>query len=433
MRPEKTGERTMKTLFARILVWFLATFLITATGFMLIDAISDPSTNQRRGTRFFLDEARYSYATGGREGLAAYLERLKTGMGGRGVLTDSTGRDLATGADRSDMLRAAEAATFSFIRYESSPYLYVNDSAGHWFFLERPLVTSGGWAGRLWLMAAILGLSYVLARHLTAPLRAFQRAVERFGKGDFSARVGLRRRDELGQLARTFDHMAEQIQTLLESQRHLLRDISHELRSPLTRLAIATELARSQADSTQALDLIEREGNRLNDLVGELLSLTRFENRQTAPQFTSVQLKAMLEDIIEICSVEAAARDCRLVLDAEADAILEADEELLRRAVENILRNAVSYAPQGSEISVSLHAAGDAIRIRVRDNGPGVPPDSLTRIFEPFHRIDPDRNRATGGAGLGLAIAKRAVEVHGGRVTARNSEPGLAVEIELPP
>lgn len=422
----------MKTLFARILVWFLATFLITATGFMLIDAFSDPSTNQRRGTRFFLDEARYSYATGGSEGLAEYLERLRTGLGGKGVLTDSTGRDLATGADRSDMLRAAEAATFSVMRHESSTYLYVNDSSGNWFFLERTLIPSGGWTGRLWLMAANLALCYVLARHLTAPLRAFQRAVERFGKGDFTARVGLSRRDELGQLARTFDHMAEQIQTLLESQRHLLRDISHELRSPLTRLAIATELARAEGDNAQALDVIEREGNRLNDLVGELISLARFENRQTAPRLTLVRLQTMLEDIVEICSVEASARDCRLILDSDADVTFEGDEELLRRAAENIVRNAVRYAPRGSDIRVSLHAADNAVRIRVRDRGPGVPPDSLVRIFEPFYRIDPDRNRATGGAGLGLAIAKRAVEVHGGRITARNTEPGLEVEIELP-
>lgn len=422
----------MKTLFARILVWLLATFMITATGFMLIDAFSDPAANQRRGTRFFLDEARYSYATGGSAGLAAYLDRVKSGLGGRGVLTDSTGRDLATGADRSDMIRAADAAKFSVMRYESSMYLYVNDSAGNWFFLERPLITGGGWAGRLWLMAANLALCYVLARHLTAPLRAFQRAVERFGKGDFTARVGLSRRDELGQLARTFDHMAEQIQTLLESQRHLLRDISHELRSPLTRLAIATELARSQGDAHQALDVIEREGNRLNDLVSELLSLTRFENRQTAPQFAPVSLKAMLEDVIEVCSVEASARHCLLVMEAETDITLDADEELVRRAAENIVRNAVRHAPPGSEISVSLSAADNGIRLCVRDRGPGVPSDSLTRIFEPFYRIDPDRNRATGGAGLGLAIAKRAVEVHGGRISARNADPGLEVEIELP-
>jgi two-component system sensor histidine kinase CpxA len=280
-------------------------------------------------------------------------------------------------------------------------------------------------------MAANLALCYVLARHLTAPLGAFQRAVERFGKGDFTARVGLSRRDELGQLARTFDHMAEQIQTLLESQRHLLRDISHELRSPLTRLAIAIELARAEGDKTHPLDVIEREANRLNELVGELISLARFENRQTAPQLAPVHLQTMLEDIIEICSVEASARNCRLVLDSEADQTLEADEELLRRAVENIVRNAVRHAPPGSDITLSLNAAGGTVRIRVRDRGPGVPPDLLMRIFEPFYRIDSDRNRATGGAGLGLAIAKRAVEVHGGRIGARNSEPGLEIEIEM--
>lgn len=423
----------MKGLFARILIWFLASLLITATGFALIDALSEPSTGQRRGTQFFLDEARHNYATGGRTGLAAYLERLHTGLGGRGALTDAAGRDLATGADRSDMVRSAQASTFSVMRYDASTYLYATDSAGYWFFLERPIFGGGvGWAGRLWLMAANLVLCYILARHLTAPLRALQRAVERFGKGDFTARVGSTRRDELGQLARTFDHMAEQIQTLLESQRHLLRDISHELRSPLTRLAIATELARAENEPAQALDVIEREGNRLNDLVGKLIALARFENRQAAPQLSTVGMIAVLEDIIEICEVEAAARNCRLCLEAAHDVTFEVDEELLRRAVENIVRNAVRYAPPDSKIGLSLTTVHDTVHIRVRDYGPGVPPESLTRIFEPFYRIDADRNRATGGAGLGLAIARRAIAVHGGRVTARNAEPGLEVEIELP-
>lgn len=423
----------MKGLFARILVWFLASLLITSTGFMLIDALGEPSTGQRRGTQFFLDEARYSYATGGRHGLVAYLERLNAGLGGRGALTDAAGRDLATGADRSDMIRAARMATFSVMRYDASTYLYASDSAGYWFFLERPIFSGGvGWAGRLWLMAANLVLCYVLARHLTAPLRALQRAVERFGKGDFAARVGSTRRDELGQLARTFDHMAEQIQTLLESQRHLLRDISHELRSPLTRLAIATELARAESEPAQALEVIAREGHRLNDLVGQLIALARFENRQAAPQLSTIGLIAMLEDIIAICELEAAARHCRLRLEAAYDVTLEADEELLRRAVENVVRNAVRYAPPASTVTLSLTTVHDAVHIRVRDCGPGVPPDSLTRIFEPFYRIDADRNRATGGAGLGLAIASRAIGVHDGRISARNVDPGFEVEIELP-
>jgi two-component system sensor histidine kinase CpxA len=158
--------------------------------------------------------------------------------------------------------------------------------------------------------------------------------------------------------------------------------------------------------------------------VAELLSLAQFENRKTAPQLAPVQLNEMIQDLIKISTVEAAARDCRLVWSADRDVTIEGDRELLRRAVENVIRNAVRYAPDGSDILVSLHSDGTATRISIRDFGSGVPPDSLIRIFDPFYRIDHARNRETGGSGLGLAIAQKAVEIHGGRISARNAAPG---------
>lgn len=285
---------------------------------------------------------------------------------------------------------------------------------------------------RLWLIAGVLALCYILARSLTAPLRSLQSVVEHFGRGDFTARSHSDRRDEVGELARTFDGMAQQIQSLLGRQRDLLRDVSHELRSPLTRLSLALQLARSGSDRFQALDRIEREAARLNTLVGELLSLARIESGQSALHRAAVRLDHMLGDVVESCSLEASSRGCRLRLTSEAPVTIEADEELIRRAMENVICNAVHYSPKDTEISVIIDQDPEAVRIRIRDFGPGVPAESLGRIFDPFWRVDQDRSRETGGTGLGLAIARHAVQAHGGRILVRNVDPGLEVEVRLP-
>jgi two-component system sensor histidine kinase CpxA len=405
--------------------------VITATGFILIDAFSDPASDQRRGSQFYLREGRYIYGKEGSDGLAQYIQRIRGDTGRRAFLLDSSGLDLASSTDRSDLLQKARESRFVFVRHDSSFLFYSTDSDGFWFFIE-PVAMSSAWIQRLWLIAVILAVCYVLARHLTAPLRGLQHAVERFGRGDFTARSGSLRRDELGQLAQTFDRMAAQIQTLVENQQDLLRDISHELRSPLTRLGLAVELASTRPDKQEALITIQREADRLDTLVGELLSLARIDNQKAGPRRAALRFDELLEELIDICSVEAAQRNCRLILGSCEPLTIQADEELLRRAVENVIRNAVRHAPEDSEVIVTASHSREATVIRIRDSGPGVPPESLTRIFEPFYRVDHDRNRETGGAGLGLAIAHRAVQVHGGRILARNAHPGLEVEIQLP-
>src|SRR5262249_34296524 len=187
------------------------------------------------------------------------------------------------------------------------------------------------------------------------------------------------------------------------------RDISHELRSPLSRLTVAIELARYQPQNTKALDQIEKEGDRLNTLVGEILSLARTENIQSALECVPVHLNDIMQDLLSLCVIEARQRSCRLALISIDDIILNADEELLRRAFENIIRNALRYAPPETAVTIAIELAGGGAHVRISDSGAGVPPESLSRIFEPFYRVDQARNRDTGGTGLGLAIAKRAV------------------------
>jgi signal transduction histidine kinase len=284
----------------------------------------------------------------------------------------------------------------------------------------------------LYVLGAVVLLCYLLAWYLTSPLRGLQTALERFGQGDFSARTGSKRRDELGQLARTFDQMAERIQNLVVAERRLLGDISHELRSPLARLGVAVELARSGENRDAALDRIQKESDRLNALVGELLQATRAEVDPQALRAQPVRLDELLATIVSDCSIEADARGCSLVLDAAGPLTVKGDPELLRRAAENVIRNALRYSPPQSSVDVKLTPNGALARIQVRDYGPGVPEEALNRIFEPFYRVEGDRNRDSGGVGLGLAIARRAVELHKGKLQAHNVHPGLLVEMEIP-
>ena len=430
----------MKSLFAKILLWFLAATVITVLGFLVTTEISLSATRGRghllsRLLGFPMEEARHAYETGGPEALGRFLARFRSVFEAEGLLTDAEGKDLLTGEDRHELIASAQRRSLlPFFRQGPTLIAHASDRDRYWFFLILP-----GRRGRfpfflpqyLWIIAAVVLLSYALALHLSSPLRLLQRAVERFGQGDFSARAKSQRRDELGQLARTFDQMAERIQTLLAAERRLLLDISHELRSPLARLAVAVELARSGEDREAALSRIEKEAERLNALVGELLQVTRAEGDPSSLRLESVRLDELLADLAEDCSVEARARGCRLSLDRTQPLTVQGDAELIRRAVENVIRNAIRHTPADTSVEVRLEGDGSA-RITVRDYGPGVPDEFLPRIFDPFYRVDTDRNRFSGGVGLGLAIARRAIQLHKGAIRARNASPGLLVEIELP-
>lgn len=283
---------------------------------------------------------------------------------------------------------------------------------------------------------------YAMARYLLAPVGTLRDATHRFSEGDLEARVGDQlagRDDELGQLGRDFDHMAGRLGTLLSAQRQLLRDISHELRSPLARLSVALGLARrrSQGDSTEALDRIEREADRLNELIGQLLSLTRMEGDGTAAEPERIELLPLVRDIVDDADFEAQGRGRHVELVEGETCVTDGHPELLHRAIENVVRNAVRYTGEGTTVRASLTSHGtngthEAVFV-VRDDGPGVPDETLTNLFEPFYRTDEARERASGGTGLGLSISDRAVRLHGGSIVARNVEDGgLEVEIRLP-
>ncbi|BDV42088.1 two-component sensor histidine kinase [Geotalea uraniireducens] len=280
---------------------------------------------------------------------------------------------------------------------------------------------------------------YGLAWRLTAPIRRLRAAAQRLAAGDLSARVGAgskNKGDEIADLGRDFDRMAERIEALLTSQKRLVRDISHELRSPLARLSVALGLARQHAApaAENSLDRIEREAERLNEMIGEMLTLTLLEGGKEALGKERVELPALVEEVAADGHFEAEGHGRKVVVTRLESLTVLGDRELLRRALENVVRNAVRYTTAGTAVEIALDSdEQQGARIRVRDHGPGVPPGALTSIFRPFYRVADARDRQSGGTGIGLAITERAVSLHGGTVTADNApDGGLVVEITLP-
>jgi two-component system sensor histidine kinase CpxA len=280
-------------------------------------------------------------------------------------------------------------------------------------------------------------ICFALARYLAAPLKRLRTATQGLASGDLSVRVGplmTRRRDEMGGLSRDFDSMAGRLQEVIESQQRLMRDVSHELRSPLARLQAALGLARQRSAelALPELDRIERETERLDELIGESLSLTRLA-AGAGMHRELVDLAAVLEGVAQDAHFEAAQRERRVMLTVHELLSVEGDPELIHRAVENVVRNAVHYTGKGTAVELALQRESGRALITVRDHGAGASEKDLGHLFDPFFRASEARDRASGGYGLGLAIARRAIEAHGGAIVAMNAAGGgLLVSIRLP-
>lgn len=279
---------------------------------------------------------------------------------------------------------------------------------------------------------------YGLSWRLTAPVRRLRAATQDLANGNLATRVVVKRKgrgDEIVDLGNDFNQMASRLEKLVNAHRQLLRDVSHELRSPLARMNVALEIARQKSPESAEppLQRIQQEGERLDQLIGELLALSRLDGDAGAER-SEVDLTELAAEVVQDADFEACASN-RHVEYLPADGIkVVGNRELLRRALENVVRNAVRYTAEGSSVQVALQrASGPEVLIRVRDCGPGVPEEQLGDIFRPFYRVAEARDRQSGGTGIGLAITERTVALHGGSVVARNlPEAGLEVEIRLP-
>jgi signal transduction histidine kinase len=284
------------------------------------------------------------------------------------------------------------------------------------------------------IVAAMTAL--ILARYISSPVVRLQRAARALAAGEFDTRVGrpfVRRHDEVGTLARDFDSMAEQIQNLLTAQETLLRDVSHELRSPLARIRMALALAeRDAADAAPNANLrrIEDETERLDRLVGQILALTRLRTHAPASHH-QIRIDKLLEEIIANAKFE---NPKVTVTSTIADpGVVSGDALELHSAIENVVRNAISYAGENGRVEIDMRRSGNEVVLRVCDTGPGVADGELKKIFEPFYRTDPSRDHRRKGEGIGLAITAGVIQRHAGHCEARNrTAGGLEVILSLP-
>lgn len=284
-------------------------------------------------------------------------------------------------------------------------------------------------------------LSFLLARHITDPITKLRKATQKFATGDLGARVSEtlgKRQDEIAQLGLDFDQMTSQIQNLIKDRQQLLRDVSHELRSPLARLFVALEISKTKAseDVIPSLQRIALEAERLNTLIGEILLLNKLETGPNLRICKLVDLSELIHRIGEDANFEAHTRNVSVVIAPFPVIHVNGYPEMIHRAIENVVRNAIRYTDKGTTVNISIEtreSEKDPLILTIEDNGPGVPSINLPHLFKPFYRVEGDRGRKTGGTGVGLTIAYRAIKLHDGEIWAENSKDGgLKIIITIP-
>jgi len=449
-------------LFVKIFLWFLVAvaLMIGTVIFVTRTFQTEPMVNRwERSTRnqmiVYSGTANQIVAAEGEAGLRTFLARLRDLepprevdlVGADGSLWFGEPNEVAAATEVIQRARTSGGVETDYsVEERSIGAAPVNFPDGRKFVLvlqwERSAPQGlffGSWLANLRLLGVGLiavVLCYILALYLTSPIRKLRNATKRLVDGDLQARVETsvtKRRDELADLARDFDEMAERIEGLITSQQRLNRDISHELRSPLARLNVALELAKAKSgpESQSLLSRIESESSRLNEMIGRLLQLSQLESGVDVVDKRRIDLGELVKDVAADADFEAKGVD-KVVQIGDIDKCnVNGSEELLRSAIENVLRNAVRYTAERTAVEVSLTRQNGHAVVTVADHGGGVPENELKNLFRPFYRVGEDRTRSTGGTGLGLAIAERAVKAHKGQISAVNHNGGLKVEIKL--
>ena len=288
-------------------------------------------------------------------------------------------------------------------------------------FVRQPQMV--GWI-TLAVLLVLTGLAYALVRRLFKPLGDIAAGVSRYGQGDFSQPIPVRRADELGELAQRVNHMATDLSGMLDAKRALLLAISHELRSPLTRARLNAELVEEGASR----DALLRDLGEMRDLITDLLESERLAQRHQALNLEPIHWPGLLQQAVQTCAMPDTVH---LSLSGEAPAAWQGDRTRLALLLRNLIDNALRH---GAGAPVEVHAAwsAQALTVTVRDHGPGVTPEQLAHLAEPFYRTDAARGRSTGGVGLGLHLCRLVAEAHGGTLGFAQAEPGLKAIVTLP-
>lgn len=424
-------------------IWVLLAMVgILSLSYVAFRAISQQMQTQKidpvydRFDEMQLESARNILQSSGEPAVKNYLDSLNRIFGGSHYLLDAHGRDMVSGSDRSAMLPGPPAVkSRTSGPHEHWEITHRSQDGEFWFAAEGQSRPPRIWSflPYYFLVIGATGiLCWIAAAGVISPIRKVATSIALFGQGNLGVRVETDRDDEIGQLGRSFNEMAERLERLIVSERRLLSDISHELRSPLARLKFAMKLARTSSDSTAALERIERDVDRIASLVADIVEINVVEDNPASQDTREICVRDIIEEVVQDCSVEAEIRGSRIEVRGNVCGQVHGNPELLRRAVENVLRNGIRYSPEKSPIELNLSENADEAVIAIRDYGPGVPDEALARIWDPFFRVEEARNANGGGSGLGLSIAKRAVHVHRGSIVAENATPGLRVIITIP-
>lgn len=454
----------MRSLFWKIFLWFwLAMALVSLT--LILSSMWSESRSSREHdeamdrtmTPLVAESFAEVYDRQGKSGFEELVARGRGTFPWHPYLFDRKGHEVLDRAVPSPVVQAMQLALMSqateIVRRDGLRCVgqFVRTDSGKPYVLVLEMNLGGRIGGpplpslvkmlQFFLVLLIIGLICLwITRHITSPVIEMRSATNQLARGNLSARVGpsvLTRKDELADLGKDFNHMAEQIELLMTLQRRLIADISHELRSPLARLSVALGLARRSAnpETDASLNRIEREAERLNELIGGLLDLARMESRTETLDTEMVDLQELIGSVADDAAFEARSRNRGVCVLSTFSCSRKGNSQLLRSAIENVVRNAVNYTPEGTNVELSLLSSLEEPQaiVRVRDHGPGVPESALETIFEPFFRVDDARDRVSGGAGLGLSITERVIRAHGGSVRAHNHpEGGLVLELMLP-
>ena len=440
-----------RDIMGRLFLWFWATFIVTA-----VLAVW--------GSRFFFEELQVNTASpqeiqqlerlhnsitserAMQAPLRAALDRNGRAVRGRAIAVDvKSGRVLAAGGpplredDRRDIERIVDQKVPITLNRGAlkitGPMLFERDGKRFaLFFAKMDLPGENAPPFVLFLCIALVTttlLSWLFAKSLTRPILRLQKSARSLSTGNWEARIDNteKRQDELGQLGRDFNSMAGQLEKMWTGQKRLLADISHELRSPLARLQMALGLAHQQNVDPASLARIEREAERMEALVSQLLELSRAENGVTT--FSSYSLSLLFRDIFTDGQFEAANSNKALDINEIPKLTVLVDQVLLCRAVENVLRNAIRHSTYLTTVEFTV--TDTEWSVTVCDDGEGLSSEECERVFAPFYRATLARERASGGVGLGLSIAKAAVELHHGAIKAvTREEGGLSVTLSFP-
>jgi two-component system, OmpR family, sensor histidine kinase CpxA len=439
-----------RSLFAKIFLWFCLTVAASSVLVLILTSVAGLQPFGKRWMAMtqdlYAESAVDFYATGGSAALARYLDTIERDGGIEGHLIDANGADML-GAPFPEHARnvyeharqtghsSMHLGLFWNAASVVHGYIFVMEAHPQRGFLDGTFLVAT--LPRLLVSALLVAFfCFMLARHIARPILILQSAANRMAMGDLTVRTlpAMKgRSDELATMATAFDSMAERIELLLLTQRQMLADISHELRSPLTRIGVSLELLRR--GELDVLDPMQADLDRLNQMIGQILDLMRLELAEPSAPPSRVDLLAVLEEVVDNANHEGRATDKSVVLTGPAPPyLLMSDENLIRSCIENIVRNALQHSPACGVIQASIkRTATGAIAVTIEDSGPGVPEDALPHLFVPFFRAPGASKSHPHGSGLGLSVSARIVARYGGTIVAYNRTPhGLGVRIQLP-